>query len=93
MVCSIVQTIAKDQNEVAEKLNDLLSLHGVGSNILSVDTERFGANQFLILVLYKGAYRTLSSPLALVCSVGRAIGIGRDTSLGLTCSVSYVKTP
>ena len=86
----VKQTIARDQTEVASKLDDLLNQNAIDRDtIIDVEVERFGANQFLILAVYYGSY-ILWALDGLASTVVRKLGIGRGFSAtgGLTSVVA-----
>jgi len=65
----VKQAIARDQNEVASKLSELIALNGIDwVTLRSVKTERFGSNQFLLVVVYCGTY-LYSASTGLACTV------------------------
>jgi len=86
----VKQTIARSQNEVAEKLSDLINRNDIETDsIVDVEITRFGTNQFLILAIYLG-YWMLGALAGLKASVARALGMSRTAAddLGLASSAA-----
>lgn len=84
----VKQTIAKDQNEVAEKLDLLLVQNNIErDSILDIEITKFGANQFLILAIYYGIYLFWCTA-GLVASADRDLAMKRaeKEDIGLTTS-------
>ena len=81
----IAQAIARDQTSVAETIQSLLTSHG-SVTPLDVEITKFGANQFLIVILFYGFY-TYVAQSSLVASISRLFGFSRGAS------VSTVLTP
>jgi len=87
-----VQIIARDQIEVAPKINELLTTYDVTvSEIIDFKVVSFGANQFLITLMYQdiATVRALSALYGLKAVVSRAIEVARGFSgkVGAVASV------
>jgi len=87
----VKQAIAKDQLEVASKLDDLLVQNNIDTDsIIDVEVTKFGTNQFLILAVYYGIY-ALWATAGLVSRVARLLGMSREGKVAAGLSLDLAR--